>query len=218
MQEERKPKGMRWYQYVWLVVGLALAKAISANIGIGILTVVLGAYLCAFVIIFAISKVMKKFPKPMTWATVLQAGHLIWFIAGVAVAPQKIIFIIPDFILITGGLIWLLFMPRLAPVLFLAIYNGISIFKNVWEYNHSTVFSQEGLILNILLSLFTIFYLIYGLINIRRNEAVQKTQLETDRKKELPKEKGLCLRCGTKNPPDAFRCQNEDCSEILPQV
>lgn len=31
------------------------------------------------------------------------------------------------------------------------------------------------------------------------------------------KEKGYCPKCGMKNPPDAFRCCNENCTEILPQ-
>jgi len=217
----QKPKGMRWYQYIWLLVGLAFAKTVPEFFGLGLLTPVLYAYLIAFVIIFAISKLMKGFAKPMMWALVMQSGHLIWFIAGVIIMTMggnsHLLLSLPDIILCTGGLIWLLFKPRLIPVIFLTIYNGISIFGNVNIYNHSTLSSQKGLILHITLNILTILYLIIGLIEIHRDKGSCKITMNADKDKELKKEKGLCPRCGANNSPDAFRCRNENCSEILPQ-
>ena len=167
----QKPKGMRWYQYIWLVLAIAFigfTKVTLEFLGFALTLPVLYSYLIAFVIIFAISKLMKGFAKPMMWALVLQTGHLIWFIAGAVIMNKYLLYVLPDIILVTGGLIWLLFKPRLLPVIFLTIYNGISIFGNVRIFSQSTLSFQKGLIIHIFLSTVTIFSLIYGLIMIYR--------------------------------------------------
>jgi ribosomal protein L40E len=43
-----------------------------------------------------------------------------------------------------------------------------------------------------------------------------QSKIESDKEHKVESEK-ICPSCGKNNPPDAFRCRNEDCLDILPQ-
>ncbi len=79
-------------------------------------------------------------------------------------------------------------------------------------------FNIEDAILEYRVNLVFMSYLLHSFYPAVNNAWLINNILEKrkeDQNKEIRDEK-ICPRCGKKNPQNSFRCQNEDCLDILP--
>lgn len=69
--------------------------------------------------------------SPMLPSIAIQSGHMFWMILGLLVAPAMVLRILPDVLILLIGITWLMLRPGLACVVFLTLYQVLSLAVNV---------------------------------------------------------------------------------------
>ena len=84
--------------------------------------------LAIFSIWLVARKITRPSFKPMAAAFSLQAGYALWMALGVAMLGR--LSAIPDFLVLTIGIVLLMLRPGLSSVIFLTCYHGIAFLVN----------------------------------------------------------------------------------------
>lgn len=152
-------------------VGMILGIVFIKYIWVPLLLLILCFYI--------INRFVKNKNTLITQSIALQAGHLLWMISGTTVLyffyGNTELTILPDIIILTIGLIWLLFKQGLIPIVCLTIYQLISIYINatteidVINLNCETSLIIAGLV-HIIIRLISIILMIAGCIQIRKSK------------------------------------------------
>lgn len=131
-------------------------------------------FLCAWLI----SKMMKHNLRPMIPAIAIQFGLIMWILIGSVLTRQFLNLVECVAVLVSLGL--LIKYPKLSVVLFLAIYQAISILMNLYALSFLELGSDphKGLLTAIFLRILSIIFMFVGLRIIKKTELLKETEVE----------------------------------------
>ena len=111
------------------LVGL-LATLVGVGVGVyaGILVIV--PVLASLTTAFAAKRLFGDDRQFIVPAVAVQAGHLIWFSAGIVLAGTVNNAVLPDVLVLMAGLIWLIAAPGYVPIAALAAFQAFATWIN----------------------------------------------------------------------------------------
>jgi hypothetical protein len=148
------------------IVGAVIGFVLGSHAGINLL---LPAVVAAIVFWVALKTAPLSF-QPMALAFAVQAGQVLWMIAGL-IYLQRVDVSAVDVLIILAGLGWLLFRPGLPPVIFLTLFQLVALGINLYSFDAVPEDSPEekALAAHILLRILSIVLMIGGLRLLRKS-------------------------------------------------
>ena len=111
------------------LVGL-LATLVGVGVGVYAGVIVIIPVLASLLTAFVARRLFGDDRQFIVPAVAVQAGHLIWFWAGVVLAGTVNNAILPDVLIMTAGLIWLIAAPGYVPIAALAAFQAFATWIN----------------------------------------------------------------------------------------
>jgi hypothetical protein len=145
------------------VLGVALARYSGASLVIPLFGAVLAWPIA--------TKVISGSAKHFVPAISVEAGHLLWFLAGLlAMGAAGIAQVGIDFVVMIGGILWLVVRPGIWPSGILVGWQGFGLLYNVFTLSTTEIGSigHRALVVHISIRVVTLYLLATGISALRQ--------------------------------------------------